>query len=103
MSDMEIYLQLRIGPLVSELPTNRQESAFPRQRAPQEYNDAYGWPSPLVPDSDRTKFNHRSELGAWARFIGRWIHGSNASSPSRFFPLIVRKALRPRSDSTAKH
>ena len=25
-----------------------------------------------------------------------WIHGSTASSPSRFFPLIFPKTLRPR-------
>ena len=56
---------------------------------------AHGCPSPLAPDSDLTKFNHRSELVAWAKFIVRWIHGSNASSPSRFFPLIFLKTLRP--------
>src|SRR5207244_1987819 len=41
-------------------------SADQRQRAPQEYNDAHGWPSPLAPDSDPTKSSHRSELAAWA-------------------------------------
>jgi hypothetical protein len=52
------------------LPTHPESSPLSKGTA-QEYNDAHGWLSPLVPDSDRTKFNHRSELTEWAVYRAR--------------------------------